>query len=111
LRPFVIGSLEGVLRRHWQLSALVEDLDRVFSPTLLIFLGSEVAVVVSLIGYLICESEIEAPLGLFVTNSTADTVTYFIYGFGAVAMLLMRISVAGLLHHQVNIRHRRTSPQ
>jgi hypothetical protein len=94
-------SLEDALRQHWHLSKLVEDLNKVFSPSLLFFLVSDVAVMISLIGYLLGGSEMEAPLGLFITNSTSDNVAFIVYSLGATGMLLTRLVVAAFLHHQV----------
>lgn len=98
------GAIKAILQEHWHLCEVVADLDSLLAPSSLLFLGSDVALVVSLISYIISGTGMEATLGLYITNTMADMATFVIYGVGAIGILLWRIGGSALLNHQVGRR-------
>ncbi|OQV12931.1 hypothetical protein BV898_12852 [Hypsibius exemplaris] len=95
-------SLSSLLNRHYFLSELVRQFDAIFSPTLFIFTASDLVVVTSLISFYISASQMEASLGLYITQNAADMFIYVSYAVGTFAVLATRVTFAVVLNHQAH---------
>ncbi|OWA53156.1 hypothetical protein BV898_17590 [Hypsibius exemplaris] len=94
-----VRRMNELLRRHYDLSKLVQRFDAIFSATLFLFTASDLANVTSLISYFISGSQLEAPLGHYVTQSATDNVVYIICAIGSVEVLLTRTAVTAYLSY------------
>ncbi|OQV12930.1 hypothetical protein BV898_12851 [Hypsibius exemplaris] len=93
-------TMSGLLVRHYQLSELVGQFDAIFSPSLLLFTAADLVVVTCLISSLISSGQMEAAMGLYITQTSTDIIVYTTYTFGAILVLISRVVVAAYLNHQ-----------
>ncbi|OWA53157.1 hypothetical protein BV898_17591 [Hypsibius exemplaris] len=71
-------------------------------PAELLSITSDLALVTSLISYFISDSQLEAPIGHFITQNATDTAIYFSCAIGTEFMLTTGIVLAAYLNHQAD---------